>query len=186
MANMNLSNHFLIAMPTLADPNFFQTVTLVCVHNEDGAMGVIINRPLDLDLGTVFDQMNIANPDAEISAQCVFEGGPVHRDRGFIIHRPALEWDSTIRVSADLAISTSRDVLEAISNGSGPESNLVALGYAGWGSGQLESEMAANAWLSGPADESIIFDLPPDERWRRAVEQLGIDVNTMSHDVGHA
>jgi len=186
MPAFDLTNHFLIAMPTLADPNFVRTVTYICAHNEEGAMGIVINRPLNLELGEVLSQMDLKSDDPSVSARPVYHGGPVHTDRGFVIHRPACEWNSTITVSADVAVSTSRDILEAISQGAGPTDSLVALGYAGWGAGQLEQEMAHNAWLSGPASLDILFTTPAEQRWTRAATLLGIDIGAISHDVGHA
>jgi putative transcriptional regulator len=183
---MNLANHFLIAMPSMSDPNFSQTVTLIVMHDEQGAMGIVVNRPLPLNLGTVLEQMQIPNASARIKNQPIFEGGPVSRDRGFVIHQPPSQWNSTITVSPELAVSTSRDILEAISAGTGPDASLIALGYAGWDAGQLEQEFAANAWLSCPAEESIIFELAPELRWRSAVERLGISIEAISSDVGHA
>jgi putative transcriptional regulator len=186
MPTFDLTNQFLIAMPTLEDPNFARTVTYVCAHNEEGAMGIVINRPLDIELGEVLSQMQLEARDPAISAQQVFQGGPVHRDRGFIIHRPTKDWGSTIQVTSEIAISTSREILAAISQGTGPTDILVALGYAGWGAGQLEREMAQNAWLSGPANLDIIFHLPPEHRWARAAADMGIDLARLSTDVGHA
>jgi putative transcriptional regulator len=183
---MDLTNQFLIAMPALEDPNFSQTVTFVCAHNEEGAMGIVINRPMEIDLGEVFAQMEICADNPKINHRLVFLGGPVHRDRGFIIHNPALDWDSTIKVSPEIGVSTSRDILEAISNGTGPHDTLVALGYAGWGAGQLESEIAQNAWISVPATAEIIFRTAPKMRWASAAAEMGIDLSTMSHDIGHA
>ncbi len=184
--NFDLTNHFLIAMPTLADPNFVQTVTYMCVHNDEGAMGIVINRPLELDLGEVLSQMDLESADPGISAQPVYHGGPVHTDRGFVLHRPADAWNSTVRITPEVGLSTSRDILEAISTGGGPDDVLVALGYAGWSAGQLEQEMAQNAWLSGPADLAIVFDTAPGMRWQRAADLIGIDLGSISHDVGHA
>jgi putative transcriptional regulator len=186
MSTLNLANHFLVAMPSLEDPNFKETVTLICLHGKEGAMGIVINRPLDLQLGAVLEQMQITSSRNEVNQQPVFEGGPVYRDHGFILHRPAGAWGSTIPVSSRLAISTSKDILEAISDGRGPEASLVALGYAGWGAGQLEDEIAANAWLSVAADESIIFELPPELRWRAALTKLGCDPVNIVHSAGHA
>lgn len=183
---LDLTNQFLIAMPTLEDPNFARTVTYVCAHNEEGAMGIVINRPLKIELGEVLSQMQLEASDPAINARPVYQGGPVHRDRGFILHRPAQDFGSTIRVSDDIAISTSREILSAISRGEGPADTLVALGYAGWGAGQLEQEMQQNAWLSGPACADVIFHAPPRERWERAAARLGIDLGLMSSDVGHA
>jgi putative transcriptional regulator len=182
----NLTNHFLIAMPTLADPNFSRTVTYICAHNDEGAMGIVINRPLELALGEVLSQMDLKSTIPDVNRLPVYLGGPVHTDRGFVIHRPASEWNSTIAISADVAVSTSRDILEAISHGSGPRDTLIALGYAGWAAGQLEHEMAQNAWLSGPADIEIIFNIPAARRWQRAADLIGIDLSAISHDVGHA
>ncbi|MEQ8660375.1 MAG: YqgE/AlgH family protein [Gammaproteobacteria bacterium] len=186
MNHFDLTNHFLIAMPTLADPNFSRTVTYICAHNEEGAMGIVVNRPIDIELGEVLAQMDLAADDPAVSARPVYQGGPVHTDRGFVLHRPAREWSSTITVTAEVGISTSRDILEAISAGTGPADSLVALGYAGWGAGQLEQEMADNAWLSGPADLAIVFETPSELRWQRAAALIGIDLTAMSHDVGHA
>ena len=183
---LDLTNQFLIAMPTLEDPNFARTVTYVCAHNEDGAMGIVINRPLNLELGEVLSQMQMEASDPLISSQIVYQGGPVHRDRGFIIHRPARDFGSTIKISDDIAISTSREILDAISRGDGPPDTLVALGYAGWGAGQLEHEMQQNAWLSGPASVDLIFHAPPAQRWEQAAASLGVDLGLLSSDVGHA
>ncbi|HJP35791.1 MAG TPA: YqgE/AlgH family protein [Gammaproteobacteria bacterium] len=186
MTSFDLTNQFLIAMPSMADPNFSKTVTYVCAHNDDGAMGIVINRLTEIGLGEVFAQMKIDGGDRSANAQHVYQGGPVHRDRGFIIHYPAIDWDSTIRVTNELAVSTSRDILEAISSGAGPDETLIALGYAGWGAGQLEQEMGQNAWLSGPATMEIIFHTPPERRWERAAAAMGVDLGSLSNDVGHA
>ena len=184
--NFDLTNHFLIAMPSLEDPNFDHTVTYICAHNDEGAMGIVINRPLDFDLGEVLSQMDLETHDQRITDQPVYQGGPVQTDRGFVLHRPARDWNSTIKVTTDIGVSTSRDILEAISDGAGPSENLIALGYAGWAGGQLEAEMAQNSWLSGPADLDIIFDTPAAHRWQCAANLLGIDIGSISHDVGHA
>ena len=183
---LDLTNQFLIAMPTLDDPNFARTVTYVCAHNEGGAMGIVISRPLKLELGEVLSQMQLETADPAVSSQIVYQGGPVHRDRGFIIHRPALDFGSTIKVSEDLAISTSREILNAISRGEGPADTLVALGYAGWGAGQLEQEIKQNAWLSGPACLDVIFHAPAERRWEQAAARMGVDLGLLSSDVGHA
>lgn len=186
MARLDLTNHFLIAMPTLMDPNFHQTVTYICAHNEEGAMGIVINRPLRIDLAQVLSQMDMTPATPEIGTQPVFEGGPVQQDRGFILHRPSGDWGSTIEITDEVGVSTSRDILEAIARGVGPEDALVALGYAGWGAGQLERELAENAWLSGPADPEIMFHLPPEARWRAAARLLGVDLSSLSPQAGHA
>ena len=186
MSTLDLTHHFLIAMPMLDDPNFSRTVTYLCAHNDEGAMGIIINRPIGIELREVLAQMKLTSDDPAISRHPVFQGGPVHRDRGFIIHRPTDNWDSTIRVTKDIGVSTSRDILEAISNGKGPKETLIALGYAGWGAGQLEYELAQNAWLSAPAAQEIIFRTPPDQRWQEAAARVGVDLSILSNDVGHA
>lgn len=182
----HLKNHFLIAMPGLADPNFAHTVTYVCEHNRDGAMGIVINRPTDLSLGEVFEHLGIESGVKTDVAAPVFEGGPMQREHGFILHSPAGSWDSSLAVTESIAITTSRDILEAIAAGDGPTKTLFALGYAGWGAGQLEEEMAANAWLSGPAEPHILFDLAVEQRWLAAAALLGVDLNLLSSDVGHA
>ncbi len=186
MQHFNLTDHFLIAMPQMDDPNFVRSVTYICAHNEDGAMGIVINRPLDMALGEVLMQMELHADSPAIAARAVYLGGPVHTDRGFVLHRPVQSWNSTIAVTAEVAVSTSRDILEAIARGQGPRDALVALGYAGWGAGQLENEIAQNAWLSGPANLDIVFKTPPELRWQSAAALLGIDLVSISHDVGHA
>jgi len=186
MSPINLTNHFLIAMPTLADPNFSQTVTYVCSHGDDGAMGIIINRPLNFGLGEILSQMQLQATDESIGHMPVYQGGPVQRDRGFVLFRPGASWNSSIQVTEDVGVATSRDILEAISKGEGPRETLIALGYAGWAGGQLEQEMLDNAWLSIPANEDIIFRVPPQERWHRAAALLGINIDTIAHDAGHA
>lgn len=185
-AASDLSNHFLIAMPALEDTNFYRTVTYICEHNKDGAMGIVINRPLDINLGDILEQMELPISAQGGCKQVVFSGGPVQTERGFVLHNASSSWDSTLQITPDISITTSRDILEAIAADKGPEQSLVALGYAGWGGGQLEEEMSANAWLSGPADSQIIFNLPPQERWQAAAKLLGVDMNLMSGEAGHA
>lgn len=186
MQSTNLTSHFLIAMPALADPNFQHTVTFICAHNEEGAMGIVINRQLDVMLGEVLSQMNLKPVNEVIDTMAVYQGGPVQTDRGFILHTPDQEWDSSIRINDGISVTTSRDILEAMAHGEGPQSSLVALGYAGWAAGQLEKEIAENAWLSGPADTGIIFATPCEQRWQSAARQLGVDIQMLSSDIGHA
>jgi putative transcriptional regulator len=186
MTSFDLTNQFLIAMPAMGDPNFSKTVTYVFAHNKEGAMGIVINRPLEIELDEVLAQMSIAGGNTTIDMQNVYLGGPVHHDREFTIHCPANAWDSTIQVTDELAVSTSRDILEAIGAGTGPEQTLVALGCAGWGAGQLEQEMSQNAWLSGPASMEVIFTIPPAQRWQQAVAEIGVDLTALSSDIGHA
>lgn len=186
MQSSNLTNHFLIAMPGLVDPNFQRTVTYVCAHNEDGAMGITINRPLDLVLEEVLQQMELRASTEDIANTIVYQGGPVQTDRGFVLHNPRSSWDSSISISQDIDMTTSRDVLKAIATGNGPKDCLIALGYAGWGAGQLENEIKQNAWISGPANSEIIFRTPTHKRWEMAARELGIDMDLISSDVGHA
>ena len=181
-----LNNHFLIAMPALDDPNFFHSVTYICEHNEQGAMGIVINQPLDISLSDVLSHMHMTNTNEQLAATPVFLGGPVQTDRGFVLHQPAGKWDSMLEVTEDIAVTTSRDILQALNDGNGPTRSLVALGYAGWGEGQLEHELVANAWLTCPADSAIIFDTPIEDRWTAAAASLGIDLNTISDSFGHA
>lgn len=182
----DLTNHFLIAMPQLADPNFFHTVTYICEHNQEGALGIVINRPLDLKLGEILDHMDIETGSETVTERVVYMGGPVQQERGFVLHRPATQWDSTLLITEAIGLTTSRDVLTAMARGEGPVESLVALGYAGWGAGQLEEELAANAWLSGPADERILFHTPVEKRWEEAAALLGVDLNLLSGEAGHA
>lgn len=181
-----LTNQLLIAMPGMADPNFSTTVTLICEHNEDGALGIVINRPLALQLGGLFRQLAVTGSDAAAAASPVLLGGPVGADKGFVLHNSGHSYEHSIRISDDIQLTFSRDILDAMAAGTGPEKSLVALGYAGWQPGQLEAEMRANSWLTVPAKPSIIFDLPFAERWAAAAETLGIDISRMAPDAGHA
>jgi putative transcriptional regulator len=184
--SFSLTNQFLIAMPALSDPNFHGTVTYICEHSDQGAMGIVINRPLDITLGEVLKHMNIEPRGTAIARRPVYMGGPVQTDRGFVLHHPVGQWDSMLNISDTLGITTSKDILEDIASGSGPKQNLVALGYAGWGAGQLEQELADNVWLCGPADNSIIFDTPWQQRLGAAAALMGIDLNQLSDQIGHA
>jgi len=186
MADPYLTDHFLIAMPAMGDPNFDRTVTFICEHNEDGALGLVVNRPMDLALGEIFSQMSLECDDQATSTLPVLQGGPVQVERGFVIHGSEGEWNSTLAVSDAVSVTTSRDVLEAMAAGDGPEPALVAIGYAGWGAGQLEAEMAANAWLTVPANTEILFDIPFEKRWRAAAALIGIDLDLLSTEAGHA
>lgn len=186
MASTNLTNQFLIAMPGLLDPNFYQTVTYICAHNEDGAMGIVINRPMDIALGEVLAQLELDACSTDVQKIPVYCGGPVQTDRGFVLHRPDSEWNSSINVSEHIGVTTSRDILQAIAEGRGPSDTLIALGYAGWAAGQLELEIKENAWLSGPADSDVIFRTPSNRRWESAARLLGVDLDRLSPQVGHA
>lgn len=180
-----LTDHFLIAMPSLADPNFARTVTYICQHGADGALGIVINRPTEMHLAEIFQQIDIRHHDSTVGALPVYAGGPVHADRGFILHSPPDSWYSTLRVTPELALTTSRDILEAMAEGRGPGKALVALGYAGWGSGQLEQEILDNAWLSCPADPDILWETQAADRWKAAVERIGVDLSLLSTQAGH-
>jgi putative transcriptional regulator len=186
MGDATFTNHLLIAMPTLDDPNFAQAVTLVCEHTDKGALGIVLNKPLPMKLSDVLTQMQLEPSSTEIAAMPVLRGGPVHTDRGFVLHRPGGEWDHTHKVSDAIQVTTSRDILEAMARGAAPSDAFIALGYAGWDSGQLEREMADNAWLSMPADARVVFELPFEERWLAAWRFAGIDVDKLSPDSGHA
>jgi putative transcriptional regulator len=181
-----LTNQFLIAMPGMADPNFHESVTFICEHNADGALGIVINRPMDVVLDDVLKQLSLTAADQDIGASPVYLGGPVSTERGFVIHEPHGAWEATLKVSESLGVTTSRDILEAVAAGKGPQRCFVALGYAGWMAGQLEEEMKNNAWLSTPADTGIIFDTPVELRWQAAAKLLGVDISLLSGDAGHA
>ena len=186
MQTTNLTSHFIIAMPNLMDANFNQTVTYICEHNEDGAFGVVINRKSDISFDDIIFHMDIA-PRTSLSApETIYHGGPMQQERGFILHQPVGKWASSLKINDQLTLTTSRDVLEAIARNEGPEQAIIALGYAGWSPGQLEQEMADNAWLSCPANEQIIFEVPAEQRWQAAADLLGIDLQLLSHEAGHA
>ena len=181
-----LTNHFLIAMPSMDDPYFERTVTLVCQHNEEGALGIVVNRATDLYLKDIFDQLEIPLTDVPEIQMPVYFGGPVQTDRGLILHDSGNDWAATIPIGKTMGLTMSRDVLEAISENRGPKHCMALLGFAGWESGQLESEMHNNLWLSVPADSSIIFNTPVSERWEKAAELVGVNVAAMSTEAGHA
>jgi putative transcriptional regulator len=181
-----LTNHFLIAMPNLGDPNFFHTVTYVCTHSEEGAIGIVINRPMDLDLGDVFEQMEIEAEDPSATHLPIFEGGPVQCERGFVIHQPTGQWNAMLSINNNFGIATSRDIIDAIAKGRGPHNVFIALGYAGWDAGQLEQEIIDNIWLSIPASTHIIFNTPPEQRWHAAAASFGIDLTLLSSQAGHS
>lgn len=181
-----LNNQFLIAMPAMDDPNFAQTVTLVCEHSERGALGIVINRTLPMTLGEVFEQLGLDARRSRVNDQPVLQGGPVQTERGFVLHSPTGTWESSLPFSERMHLTTSRDILDALAAGEGPASAVIALGYAGWEAGQLEEEMARNAWLTVPADERVVFTTPVDQRWHAAARLLGVDLFTLSSDAGHA
>jgi putative transcriptional regulator len=182
----SLTNQFLIAMPPLADPNFTRTVTFICEHGREGAMGIIVNRPTDLRLREIFEQLGIDAGASEHASAPVYFGGPVQNNRGFVLHEPLGHWGSTLAVTDTLGVSTSRDILEAIAGNRGPDNYLVALGYAGWAPGQLEREITENSWLNTPAKREILFQTAADLRWQAAMQLAGTDLTNLSGEAGHA
>jgi putative transcriptional regulator len=182
-----LQDHFLIAMPAMGDPNFNGTVTYLCKHSDQGALGIIINRPLDIQLGEVFRQLSFDVLDDDQADRPVLGGGPVQPGVGFVLHQSDDDYESTLDSGgADIKVTVSKDILSAMAQGQGPQPSVVALGYAGWDAGQLESELAANAWLSTPADPAIVFDTPFKKRWAAAAGLLGVDISQLSSYSGHA
>ena len=186
MENVNLTGHFLIAMPAMTDPYFARSVTYICEHNAQGAMGVVINRPIEMSLDDLFDQIHLEIHDKELGQSPVHFGGPVQIERGFVLHQPIGHWQSTMTVSSETALTTSKDILEASALGVGPAKMLVTLGYAGWTAGQLEEELAQNAWLTVLADDAVIFDTPSDQKFDAAIRLLGIDLASLAEEAGHA
>lgn len=181
-----LANQLLIALPALADSNFARSVALICQHDADGAMGLVVNRPSEYTLGEVFGQMGLEGGDPSLLSQIVLAGGPVHPERGFVLHDGGSQWDSTLAITERLFLTTSRDILEAMARGDGPDNAIVALGCAGWGSGQLEQELTENDWLTAPADPELLFELPLDARWQAAAGRIGVDFAYLADYSGHA
>lgn len=181
----SLSGQFLIAMPSLGDSVFEQAVIYVCEHNDEGTLGVVVNRALDTSLGDLLRQVDLPAASDLISDTPVHMGGPVKPEHCLILHTPVGEWTSTLIVGDELGLTGSPDLLEAIAGGAGPQRYLVCLGYAGWAGGQLEDELAENAWLTGPSDRAIMFDIPAAQRWKAAAGSLGIDIRLLSNQVGH-
>jgi putative transcriptional regulator len=181
-----LAGHLLVAMPGMADPNFDHSVTYLCEHSEEGALGIVINKPMNMDLGEVLNQLSLQTETPELAAQPVMRGGPVQAERGFVLHESAREWDATTDVGHSIFVTTSQDILTDIAAGEGPERILMALGYAGWGAGQLEEEIRQNAWLTVPASADILFNTPYEQRWQAATKSLGIDPANLSASAGNA
>lgn len=183
----SLQNHFIIATPDMDDPAFKRTVTYICEHNEEGAMGLVINQPADVAVNHLLQQLEIVYPEQSQLVQApVYSGGPVARDRGFVLHPPQDNWRSSLRMSDDIMVTTSRDILEALGSSAAPHQFILTLGYAGWEAGQLEQEIADNAWLTIAADANILFNTPAAERWQRATEMLGFDLAQLAPGAGHA
>lgn len=194
-ASMNLTNHFLIAMPGLEDAAFSRSVVYVCEHSQRGALGLVINKPSDINLKVLFDKVQLPLGRDDLQLLPVFQGGPVQTDRGFVLHEPFFAeadkpdepvYASTMSIPGGLEMTTSKDVLEALSTGAGPRRVLVSLGYSAWGEGQLESELGDNSWLTVDADLAVIFDTPVEQRYERALGLLGLQVWMLSPQAGHA
>ena len=181
----SLKDHFLIAMPNLHDPDFYQSVTYIIEHDAEGAMGMVINHPMEVDISELFEQLDINPNENFIGTKKIMSGGPVQVDRGFIVHSPTGDWESSLKLNKDIAVTTSIDILTAISKDKGPKEVEVILGYAGWGAGQLDQEMLENAWLSVPANPEILFHTPANKRWEKAAELIGVDINQLSTQAGH-
>jgi putative transcriptional regulator len=187
---INLTNQFLIAMPGMADDTFAGTVVYLCEHTANGALGLVINKPLDIKLKNLFEKVDLRLDEARLAEQPVFFGGPVQTERGFVLHEPlggsGAPFSSTLAIPGGLEMTTSKDVLEALSQGGGPRRLLVTLGYSGWGAGQLEDEIGRNGWLNVEADPGIIFETPVEQRYQRALGLLGFDPRMLSQEAGHA
>ena len=181
-----LANHLLVALPSLDDPNFARSVVLLCQHDADGAMGIVVNRASEYRLGEVLSQVGLPGGDAALREQPVLGGGPVHPERGFVLHDGERDWDSSLAIADALRITTSRDVLEAMTKGEGPDHAVVALGCASWGAGQLEHELGENSWLTVPADAELLFALPLEARWQAAAGRIGVDLFMLADYSGHA
>lgn len=186
MDAVNLTDNFLIAMPAMADPYFTQSLVYICEHNENGALGIIVNRPIEMNLAALFEKIDLSLEQPQLADLPVYFGGPVQLDRGFVLHRPPGQWQSSLCVNDAIALTSSRDVLAAVAGSGQPADILVALGYAGWGAGQLEGELAQNAWLTVPAHPEILFEMRPEERLPAAMQRLGISFTQLSDVAGHA
>lgn len=193
--SINLTNHFLIAMPGMVDETFARSVVYVCEHSEHGALGLIINKPGGISMADLFEKVDLPLARGDLGAQPVFHGGPVQTERGFVLHDPIVVeglapdqsvYASTLTVPGGLEMTTSKDVLEALSSGGGPRRVMVTLGYSAWGGGQLESEIAGNSWLTVDADASLVFDTPIEQRYARALALLGLEAWMLAPDAGHA
>ncbi|HEV7815245.1 MAG TPA: YqgE/AlgH family protein [Janthinobacterium sp.] len=188
-STLNLANHFLIAMPSVQDPVFGGTVVYVCEHNENGVLGVVINKPTDMTMQVLFERIDlpvsVELPEPMVDEPIMF-GGPVQDDRGFVLHTPGARYSSSLTVTDEIAFTTSIDVLEAVAKGAGPQRMLVSIGYSGWSPGQLEDEIGRNGWLTVGASADILFDLPIEQRYVAAMKLLGIDPMMLTSEAGHA
>ena len=186
MQSFDLTDHFLIAMPAMDDPYFSKSLIYIAEHNDQGALGIIVNRPIDMSLATLFEKIDVPFETLGMANLPIFFGGPVQTDRGFVLHRPVGEWQSTLAVNQDVGLTSSRDVLQAVARDGQPHEIMVTLGYSGWGAGQIAHELAQNAWLTVPADPHILFELPYEDRLPSAMEILGIDFKNLAVKAGHA
>jgi putative transcriptional regulator len=191
LENINLTGQFLIAMPSMTDPYFSKALTYICTHNSDGAMGVVINCPIELNVASLFRQMKLEIEFSPLLEKPLYFGGPVQQERGFILHTPHLEYNSTLLINNSIALTTSKDILEAVANHDAPEKMLIALGYAGWAANQLEDEMGRNAWLNLEARQvselhALIFDAPYQEKFDLAMSMMGLNLSNLSDIAGHA
>jgi putative transcriptional regulator len=182
----SLAGQLLVAMPSMLDPNFHQTVTYVCEHSDSGALGIVINRPMDMDIGEVLLQLSLKPNKEDNLHQPVLQGGPVQSERGFVLHESSHNWDSTTEVGHSIYVTTSQDILSDVAAGNGPGRMLMALGYAGWEAGQLEHEIRQNAWLTVPASPDLVFETPFQDRWKAAAKSIGIDPASLSLYAGNA
>jgi putative transcriptional regulator len=188
-SELNLANHFLIAMPSMEDPIFGGTVVYICEHNDKGVLGVVINKPTDMTMEVLFERIDLKLADGlrtTVVNEPIMFGGPVQDDRGFVLHTPGARYSSSLTVTSEVAFTTSIDVLEAVANGEGPQRMLVSIGYSGWSPGQLEEEIGRNGWLTVGADAHVLFDLPIEERYNAAIKLLGIDPLMLASEAGHA
>jgi putative transcriptional regulator len=182
----SLAGQLLVSMPGMTDPNFKHAVTYICEHSDKGALGIVINKPIGMELGEVLQQLSLETVTDELLSQPVLRGGPVQAERGFVLHESSRKWDATTAVGHSIYVTTSQDILSAVAAGDGPDRILMALGYAGWGAGQLDDEIRQNAWLTVPATTAIVFDTPPDQLWHAAAGSLGIDPANLSFEAGSA
>ena len=186
MSTIDLTHHFLIAMPAMADPYFAGSLTYVCEHNDRGALGVVINKPIEMNLRGLFERLELELSDERLANEPVLFGGPVQTDHGFVLHAPVGDWQATLRIGERIGLTTSKDILEAIGRGEGPKKVIVSLGYAGWAAGQLEQELSQNAWLTVEASEPILFHTPLEDRVAKALKLLGFDFTQLADVAGHA
>ena len=191
MENLNLTGQFLIAMPSMTDPRFSQTISFICTHNEDGAMGIVLNRPSKYNVEDLLNQIELKITPSSLLEDAIYEGGPMQTDRGFVLHMPQQEYNSTIQINDNIALTTSKDILEAAADNQAPKKMIIALGYAGWSAGQLEEEMGQNAWLNLEATEQqalqkIIFDTPANNRFKLGMDMMGLNSSKLLDVAGHA